>query len=369
MSSRPQGIQPMHAPLISIIIPTFNVEAYLPDCLASITEQEFQRIEIIAVDGASEDGTIKILEEAAGKEPRLAAYYLGRIGPGIARNEGARHAKGEYIWFVDGDDLISAGALGLIADRIEAASPDVLFIDYQASYPNDKIEPGDGHYLMSRKTPKCFALAEQPWVIDLNMVSWTKIIRRAFYLSANVDFWPDPPHEDIHVSCTLLMKASRLSILNQVCYTYRKYRVGSAMGTGSPKRHFNIFPPYEVVLKYAAEKVGDGDQRVTEEVWRTFFQRAIWHYTSIFDAGASGSEPFRANRLIAPRDRRDFFTRMHQYYVDFVPPGYRRPLGFRGIKFGLIEKNSYWTYRALTPANKIRVTMSRKIRSVCRKSL
>ncbi len=369
MRSRLQDTQGMRAPLISIIIPTFNVEAYLPDCLASITQQDFQGIEIIAVDGASEDGTIKILEEAAGKEPRLTAYYLGRIGPGIARNEGVRHAKGEYIWFVDGDDLISAGALGLIADRIEATWPDMLFIDYQASYPNGKIELGDGHSLMGRKTPEYFALAEQPWVIDLNMVSWTKIIRRAFYLSANVDFWPNPPHEDIPVSCTLLMEASRLSILNQVCYTYKKYRVGSAMGAGSPKRHFNIFPPYEVVLKHAAEKVSDGDQRVTEEVWRTFFQRAIWHYTSIFDAGATGSEPFRAGRLIAPQDRRDFFTRMHRYYVDFVPPGYRRPPGFRGIKFGLIEKNSYWTYRALAPVNKLRVTMSRRIRSARRKSL
>lgn len=356
----PQGIP---APLISVIIPTFNVEAYLPDCLASITQQDFQGIEIIAVDGASDDATIKILEEAVGKEPRITAYYLGRIGPGMARNEGVRHAKGQYIWFVDGDDLICAGALNLIADRLVTTQPDLLFIDYQASYPNGMIEPGDGHHLMGRKTPEHFTLVDQPWVIDLNMVSWTKIIRRQFYLSTNVDFWADSPHEDIPVSCALLMEASRLSILNQVCYTYKKYRTGSAMGTGNPKRHFNIFHPYEVVVDQAATKAADGDQRVTEAVWHAFFQRAIWHYTSIFDAGGAGSEPFRSNRLIAPRDRRDFFSWMHQFYVNFAPPGYHRPPGFRGIKFALIEKNSYWTYRALAPANKIRVTICRKIRS------
>jgi CDP-glycerol glycerophosphotransferase len=369
MSSGRQDFQGMSTPLISIIIPTFNVEAYLPDCLASITQQCFRGIEIIAVDGASEDATIKILEEAAGQEPRLTVYYLGKVGPGIARNEGVRHARGEYIWFVDGDDLISAGALDLIAGRIKAARPDVLFIDYQASYPNGKIEPGDGHDLMGRETPEYFTLPEQPWVIDLNMVSWTKIIRTEFYLSIGVDFWPNPPHEDIQVSCTLLMEASRLSLLNQACYTYKKYRPGSAMGTGSLKRHFNIFRPYEVVLKQAAEKVSAGDQRVTEEVWHAFFQRAVWHYTTIFDAGGIGGEPFRSSRLVAPQDRRDFFLRMHQYYVDFAPPGYRRPPGLRGIKFGLIEKNYYWTYCVLGPVNKLRVTMSRRIRSARRKPL
>jgi CDP-glycerol glycerophosphotransferase len=367
MNSTWHDSQGMHAPLISIIVPTFNVEAYLPDCLESIRQQDFQGIEIIAVDGASEDATIKILEEAAGKDPRLTAYYLGRIGPGRARNEGVRHAMGEYIWFVDADDLIFAGALARIADRVETARPDILFIDYQAAYPNNKIEPGDGHDLMGRETPPYFTLAEQPWIADLNMVSWTKIIRREFYLSAKVNFWPDPPHEDIPVSCALLMEASRLSLLNQVCYSYTKYRAGSAMGSGSPRRHFNIFAPYEAVLKQAAEKADRGDPRVTEEVRHAFFQRAIWHYTNIFDAGSSGNEPFRSGRLIASEDRREFFSRMHQFYVDFVPPGYQRPPGVRGIKFGLIQKNLYGAYHALAPVNRLRVTLSRRIQFARRK--
>src|SRR6202042_1747007 len=153
-----------------------------------------------------------------------------------------------------------------------------------------------------------------------------------FYLSAKVNFWPDPPHEDIPVSCALLMEASRLSLLNQVCYSYTKYRAGAAMGRGWPRPHFNIFAPYEAVLKQAAEKADRGDPRVTEEVRHAFFQRAIWHYTNIFDAGSSGNEPFRSGRLIASEDRREFFSRMHQFYVDFVPPGYQRPPGVRGIK-------------------------------------
>jgi glycosyltransferase involved in cell wall biosynthesis/SAM-dependent methyltransferase len=357
-----QSAQERHSPLISIIIPTFNVEDFLPDCLASITQQDFRNIEVIAVDGASSDTTVKILDQASGKDPRLKVVYKGRIGPGLARNEGVQLATGEYIWFVDGDDLISAGSLALVASRIEATRPDVLFIGYEAYYPNGKSEPGDGHHLMGRETPECFTLAEQPWVIDLSMAPWAKIIRREFYLSTGIRFWSDPPHEDVPVSCALLMDAGRLSILNQVCYIYKKYRAGSATSTGAPKRHFRIFSSYEAMLDLAGKRASNGDQLVTEEVLNALFQRAIWHYTAIFDAGGLSSGPVRANRLIGRRDRREFFAKMHGDYVHYAPPGYKRPPGARGIKYRLVETNSYRTYSILDPLNKLRMKIDKGIR-------
>ena len=332
-------------PLLSFIIPVFNIEGYLASCLNSITRQPFGNIEIIAVDGASTDASGSILDEMSENESRLKVIHLDKPGPGRARNEGVKRARGDYIWFVDGDDLISDDCLTLIANHIIATSPDVLFIDHQAFYSNGNTEPGDGHELMARKTAPWFTLAEQPWVIQLGMASWKKIVRREFFVSADLKFLPDPPHEDVFVSCMLLMKAGRLSILNKVCYNYHKNRPGSAMATGDTKRHFRIFDAYGSVLDEVEKRVGIGDRAVTAEVQHAFFQRAIWHYTTILDTSS----------YIARNNRRDFFGRINSDYIRYCPAGYRRPTGLRGLKFFLIEKNAYQVYSALDPVNKLRL--------------
>jgi CDP-glycerol glycerophosphotransferase len=352
----PQHEQDQPPPLISVIIPVYNVESYLAACLSSITKQVFKDIEIIAVDGASEDASCKILDEMAKREPRLTVIRLDGPGPGKARNTGVTRARGEYIWFVDGDDVISADCLAVIAGHIEAARPDVLFVDYEALHPGGKSEAGHGHSLLGRKTPAHFTLAEQPWATELSMASWDKVIRREFFLSAAAAFSLEPPHEDVPVSCLLLMEASRLSILNHVCYRYRESRAGSATTSGSTDRHFNIFHAYETVLDEVRKRASNGDVAITEKVQNAFFNRAIWHYTTTL--GTAG--------YIARGDRRKFFAMMNWHYLHYAPPGYRRPGGFRGFKFLLIEKDAYRLYSILEPVNEFRVKMGRITRTVRR---
>ena len=161
----------------------------------------------------------------------------------------------------------------------------MLFVGYEAFYPNGKSEPGHGHSLLGKETSELFTLAEQPWVIELSMTSWSKVIRRAFFTSASAVFPLDWPHEDVPVSCLLLIESEKLSILNQVCYRYRKNRAGSAMTTGSAEqKHFNIFTSYQAVLNRVGERASNGDQAVTEKVQLALFHRAIRHYTTILEA-------------------------------------------------------------------------------------
>src|SRR5215469_11385129 len=98
-------------PVISVIVPVYRVAEFLPACLDSILSGDFD-IEVIAVDDASPDGSGAILDQRAAADPRLRVVHLDRNGgQGNARNLALEQATGEYVWFVDGDDMVADGGL------------------------------------------------------------------------------------------------------------------------------------------------------------------------------------------------------------------------------------------------------------------
>src|SRR5260370_33071687 len=111
-------------PLISIILPVHDVEDYLGDCLQSVLGQPYADIEVIAVDAGSTDSSGQILDHRAGQDARLTPWHLGHVGPGPARNAGLRCATGDYVWFVDADDLLAPGSLAAVADRLPPVPAD-----------------------------------------------------------------------------------------------------------------------------------------------------------------------------------------------------------------------------------------------------
>jgi CDP-glycerol glycerophosphotransferase len=339
------------APLLSIVIPTYNLEHYIERCLDSITTQAFQDMEIIAVDGASTDRTCELLERRARQDPRLTVMAHGRIGPGLARNIGARRATGDYIWFVDGDDEIGPGCLSLISDRLMKERPDVLLVNHAELDSDQVLGIGQDDALLRREDGDGFSLAERPWLVDVGVVPWNKVVRREFFQSIRAEFAADWPHEDVPVSCALLLAAERLSVLGDVCYRYRRRRAGSVTDAGPRSRHFTVFEVWRGVLKQSRDDAGE--PRTSPDVYRRLFQRSICHCTGIL--GTAG--------YVASQDRRDFFGKVAKLYADYVPDRHRLPGGFRGVKFWLIARNSYVGYSILGPLNKVRVRLLRLFRA------
>lgn len=93
-------------PLLTIIVPVYNILDYLPRCVHSITAQTYERLEIILVDDGSTDGTDKLCDDLASEDCRIRVYHRKNGGSSAARNTGLSLAKGEYIGFVDSDDYI-----------------------------------------------------------------------------------------------------------------------------------------------------------------------------------------------------------------------------------------------------------------------
>ncbi len=332
-------------PLISVVIPVHGVEDYLDRCLDSVLGEPAPSLEVIAVDDASPDGCGAIL--AARHDPRLRVIStLAAVGPGPARDLGAKEATGQYVWFVDGDDELAEGALAAVAGALTRLQPDVLVVDYENLYPDGTTSPSDGaRYLRGHQAGP---LADHPALVHLTMTAWSKIFRRDFLAGLGISFGScrPAPHEDVPVSMMALLTAERIGVLNRVCYRYRRARRGSYLAAASAA-NFHIFDSYQQIFDYLAERT-KLRAPIPPPVYAAVFERAIWHYTTLLP-------------LVPRRRRREFFHRMSADFRRWRPAGFRFPPGPRGVKFRLAARDAYWAYVLLDPVNRLRVGMrSRK---------
>jgi CDP-glycerol glycerophosphotransferase len=336
-----------NVPLLSVIIPVRNLGNYLEPCLQSITAQPFRDIEIIAVDGDSDDGSREILEKLATDEIRLSVIHEKRIGPGVARNVGARHARGRYLWFVDGDDKLAPACLTPVSERLTSQRPDVLVVNHAVLSPDTHgsgLQAGLDDRLIAGAASDCSNLGDRLWLIDLRLVCWNKIVRREFFEACGTQFHREWPHEDVPVSCALLLGAGRISVLDHVCYHYRRGRPGSATSAGERDRHFRVFQRWLPILTGVRSADRPGGP-VSEETYRRLFARSITHCASILEVSG----------YVVAADQRRFFRRKSALYRQCVPDGYRGPGGTAQVKFWLIARNFYLGYLLLGPLNRLRL--------------
>jgi CDP-glycerol glycerophosphotransferase len=323
-------------PLISVVIPVHGVADYLGRCLDSVLSEQnvgSVPVEVIAVDDASPDASGAIL--AARDDPRLRVIRTpAAVGPGPARELGAKEATGEYLWFVDGDDELAEGALAAVAASLARLQPDVLIVDFEHLYPDGTTSPSGGDL----SGPEVGTLADNPKLIHLTMTVWSKVFRRGFGCGLGVEFGA-APHEDVPVTTAALLAASRIGVLNRVCYRYRRARRGSFLAAASDG-NFNIFGAYDKIFKdfFSERSVFHPPGTVRAAL----FERAIWHYTTLLP-------------LVPRRRRREFFHRMAADFRRWRPEEFSFPPGPRGLKFRLAARDAYWAYCLLDPVNRIRL--------------
>ncbi len=329
-------------PLISVVIAVHEVADYLDRCLDSVLGEPEVPVEVIAVDDASADRSGAIL--AARRDDRLTVIRTpAAAGPGPARGLGAKEARGEYVWFVDGDDELAPGALAAVADSLARLRPDVLVVDFENLYPDGTASPGGGaRCLGGIAAGQTVTLAEHPALIHLTMTAWSKVFRRDFLAGLGVAFG-GAPHEDVPVTAAALLTAKRIGVLNRACYRYRRDRRGSFLAAPSDG-NFNIFAAYDQVFHLFLPERPAVPAPVTPAVRAALFERAIWHYTTLLP-------------LVPRRRRREFFGRMSADFRRWRPEGFSVPPGPRGVKFRLVARDAYLAYSLLEPLNRLRLAL------------
>jgi CDP-glycerol glycerophosphotransferase len=239
-------------PLISLVVPVYQVEAYLRPCLDSILAQSFEDFELIVVDDSSRDRCGEIISEYADRDSRVRPVWLranGGLGP--ARNAGFAAATGEYTWFVDSDDWLAPGALDAVATRLAQTRPDVLVVDYARSELDGRTKRNIMAHLL-HDAPDVFRIGDYPRLLRNFGVAWNKVARTEFLREADLPF-PPGWYEDIPFTYPSLERAERLSTLDRVCLYYRRRRSGSILGSSSA-RHLDLFDQYELALSRLREE-------------------------------------------------------------------------------------------------------------------
>ena len=129
----------MDEKLVSVIIPAYNIEDYIGRCLDSIISQTYKNLEIIVVDDGSRDHTGDILDNYAKKDRRIKVIHKENGGVSSARNKGIEAAEGDYIGFIDGDDLIESEMYKTLVDLLEEENADIAHCGYQMVFP-DRVD-------------------------------------------------------------------------------------------------------------------------------------------------------------------------------------------------------------------------------------
>lgn len=116
---------------LSVIVPTFNVRLYVEECIESLLSQEYQELEIIIVDDGSTDGSSEVCDKIQKKDSRIKVIHQKNGGLSSARNTGLHNASGEYISFIDSDDLVSPTMFSNLIDKLERNNADVAICNFE----------------------------------------------------------------------------------------------------------------------------------------------------------------------------------------------------------------------------------------------
>jgi len=215
------------APLLSVVIPTHNVRPWLRQALDSVLRQPVD-LEVIVVDDRSDDGTIDVARAVAERDERVRVVASTGAGGGSARNTGADLARGRYLIFADGDDLIPDGAYAALVSSLEASGSDMAVGDYIKFRAVDTWRPTAAMPAFARPA-QGITVTDAPTLL-FSRPCWNRAFRRVFWQTSGIRFPDVPRSNDIVPMTRALVGASSIDVIEDVVYVYRE-RPGSGSMT------------------------------------------------------------------------------------------------------------------------------------------
>lgn len=315
----------MSAPKVSVIVPVYNAAEFLEKCIGSIMAQTLRDIEIICVDDGSPDNSLEILRELQARDSRIQVISQPNGGAGAARNNGLRHATGEYLSFLDSDDFFEPNMLEEAYNCAE-------------SYRADFVVFNSDQYHMDKDT-----FVEVPWVLRKNTLppympfsyrqltdnvfksfvgwAWDKLYRRSFVLEHDLWYQEQRTTNDMLFVFSALVVAKRIAIVDKVL-AHQRRGSGESLSV-TREKSWHCFYDALVALR----------QRLVDE-------NRFWELEKDYINYALHFALWNLNTLAEPT---------HQLLLDKLKGGWFRDLGIEGKPESYFyNKGEYKQYKKLT---------------------
>lgn len=245
-------------PKFSVIIPVYNVEKYIRECLESLVNQTLKDIEFICVNDGSTDSSLDILNEYAKNDSRFVIINQHNQGQGVARNNALAAAKGEYVAFVDPDDWVETNMFEELYLKFKETNVDVIQFNFKVcfeksgeiKYKNYSAKLDKRYNLNLKKFPYYnWRDIREGCFIANGLAVWHRVYSLSFLRSNDVKFSEGKVGEDNLFAIMTVMLADKIYyVTNKYFYNYR-VRVGSAINSFS-KDNFNVFNNINAVKQF-----------------------------------------------------------------------------------------------------------------------
>ena len=309
---------------ISIVVPVFNAEKYLGECLDSILKAlTGVEGEILAVDNDSSDDSLAILKKYADKHPEtIKVLQCHTWGAAAVKNYGVSKARGEYIWFIDADDYIAEDAIFKLLKKADDTEADMVMMGAKRVYSDGGV--GDGHKnVLTPVSP------DEPdyksRFVRYGMGPWQVLIRRKWWNEHGFRFREGMIHEDMELMSSLILYTDKFACVDEPLYFYRQTQESVLHRRVWSERAYDIFPALEGL--YMRFKEAEAVKTYHDELEWFFIWNLLIDSAKDFEAFPEGKPGFARSRRM-----------LNKYF-----PGWRknRFLKAKPIKFRIKVRLNY----------------------------
>ena len=235
--------------LVSIIIPIYNVEKYLEQCIKSLINQTYRNLEIILINDGSTDKSTKICEKYKNQDNRIVFINKKNGGAASAKNEGLKIAKGDYITFVDSDDFIEPDMIEYMVNTIKKYNSDIIQCSFTNLYKNTERFKQDKIVEQKISSKDFLELFLKKWDSSL---FWNKLFKRE--VIENVFFKEGRCIDDEFFTYKCVINSKSIVTSNKIVYNYRMRKSGVMKSESSQKQILKdrvdyLYERYEIVRK------------------------------------------------------------------------------------------------------------------------
>lgn len=270
----------------SIIVPVYNVEKFLRECLDSIASQTLKEFEVICINDGSTDNSLEILNEYATKDKRFIVLSQKNQGQGIARNNAINIAQGKYLLFVDPDDWIETNTLEEVWNKFEVTDANIVQFNYEIHKDVTKkrksrishiIAKKKYAYNLKRKGFFNWQVFKKDMFRSIGLAIWNRGYRTDFIKNNKIEFAPNKHGEDHIFTIKSLILTEKVFYLNKILYHYRN-RANSSVNIASAD-NFSAFDNIKILKEFLEKKNLINDLQNEFEQYK--FENLACHYRCI----------------------------------------------------------------------------------------